>query len=1245
MAYRAGTAFIAITPSFRGFQTKVKAFAKTIRPIDVEVNPRVKNPKKPITVPVKDPVIRPRVDTHRALTQIKRLESRLDSLKRGYGLINLAVAASPLAIPALAAGAGGATALGGIAAGVGAGAGAFAGVGSAALKRAQKAAKSVSGTRANVGTAKQAVSDARFALQGAKSESARATARRNLTQATKKLNAAEAAHQKALKAQSPAQAKAVKGVNRLKAAWNGFLDQTDPYVLPALVKGMNALGKALPAVAVFLKPVANEFGRMFKWFGKGASTDAFRQFASDFGQFAAVVISDAGKGIRNLAIGFANLLTAFMPLSKDMSNGLVDLTAKFAAWSKGLSGTKGFQHFTDYVRKVGPILLSTLGAVGDALIEIGIAMAPMATAMLKGVQKFAKWIGEFAKAHPKIIQFIGAIIIASNALSAFAGPAAKIVGLVRTVASGLVLMGQGAGIAFRGIRGATQFGRQFVGGLIDQRKALKSGASWATTFGAAVRQGAVNTARAARSVAVAAAAQGRLAFAYLKSTAGIVRQKVVMVASAIATKVVSAATKAWAAAQWLINAAMSANPIGIVIVALAALAVGLVLAWKHSKTFRTIVIAAWHGIQAAISFAWNKVIKPAFQAFWNFIKKYLFPVVRWLWKNVILNYFRLIGLYIKIWWNAAKLIFKAVKWFIGNVLGPAFKWLYTHIVKPYFKLVWSIIKWVWNHGIRPVFNRIVGGIRWVGRGIKSAVNGIRSVWNGIKRIFAAPVNWVISHVLNPLIRGINKVASHFGLGKNWLSTVGNVDSGSKPPKTHKAAPGASHGVKFLGRYDSGGTVRGKRSPYGDKVLTHLAPGEEVISNNRGQADRFRPLLKRINRLAGGGTVWPARGQNHKHAGYPWATWAGDINVPGHGDYGNPVRAYKDGTIAKVLRWSRSYGHHILENLKGGGSALYAHLSRILVRVGQHVNAGQLIGRVGQTGNASGPHLHFEIRGARANVGSGGGGGGGWDALGFIKDKISDIKGVLKKAPGGDFGQMLSTGLIGKLGHKAIEWTKEQVKKASFHIPGLGWLRSLGGSNRSIGKKMMLAAGWSARQWPALNALWTKESGWRTHADNPTSSAYGIPQALPGSKMASAGSDWRNNPKTQIRWGLGYIRNRYGSPKNAWAHSQRTNWYDQGGILRPGFTAAYNATGKDEPILNPRQWNIASHAIKKVTMDAVDPHGNDPRYLYIESGSLGIDDQGHAFIRGIAREEVGKGFGQVDHKLRATDRGGVYSGGR
>jgi len=96
--------------------------------------------------------------------------------------------------------------------------------------------------------------------------------------------------------------------------------------------------------------------------------------------------------------------------------------------------------------------------------------------------------------------------------------------------------------------------------------------------------------------------------------------------------------------------------------------------------------------------------------------------------------------------------------------------------------------------------------------------------------------------------------------------------------------------------------------------------------------------------------------------------------------------------------------------------------------------------------------------------------------------------------------------------------------------------------RSVARALLPQFGFGADQFSCLDSLYTRESGWNVHADNPSSSAYGIPQALPGSKMASAGRNWQSDPATQIRWGLGYIKRSYGTPCAAWGHSQSTGWY-------------------------------------------------------------------------------------------------------
>jgi hypothetical protein len=98
-----------------------------------------------------------------------------------------------------------------------------------------------------------------------------------------------------------------------------------------------------------------------------------------------------------------------------------------------------------------------------------------------------------------------------------------------------------------------------------------------------------------------------------------------------------------------------------------------------------------------------------------------------------------------------------------------------------------------------------------------------------------------------------------------------------------------------------------------------------------------------------------------------------------------------------------------------------------------------------------------------------------------------------------------------------------------------------GTAQSIGFNMLASFGFSSSQWGCLDNLWNRESGWRYNAEN-ASGAYGIPQALPGSKMASAGADWLTDPTTQIRWGLGYIKSLYATPCGAWGHEEADGWY-------------------------------------------------------------------------------------------------------
>lgn len=118
--------------------------------------------------------------------------------------------------------------------------------------------------------------------------------------------------------------------------------------------------------------------------------------------------------------------------------------------------------------------------------------------------------------------------------------------------------------------------------------------------------------------------------------------------------------------------------------------------------------------------------------------------------------------------------------------------------------------------------------------------------------------------------------------------------------------------------------------------------------------------------------------------------------------------------------------------------------------------------------------------------------------------------------------------------------------ASASVPA-GLSGSTSGALQAYAKSLMASHGWSNSNWPSLKALWNGESGWNPAAYNAASGATGIPQALPGSKMASAGADWRTNGDTQIRWGEGYIASVYGNPTNAYSKwlSRSPHWYARG----------------------------------------------------------------------------------------------------
>jgi hypothetical protein len=159
---------------------------------------------------------------------------------------------------------------------------------------------------------------------------------------------------------------------------------------------------------------------------------------------------------------------------------------------------------------------------------------------------------------------------------------------------------------------------------------------------------------------------------------------------------------------------------------------------------------------------------------------------------------------------------------------------------------------------------------------------------------------------------------------------------------------------------------------------------------------------------------------------------------------------------------------------------------------------------------------------------------------FVREPQVDERPLLEKARDVKVARARAAALAAK---KRAEAKARAAAEAKARAAALA--RATREANRNpkdVARLMLEQRGWSSDQFSCLDKLWTKESGWNYRASNPSSGAYGIPQALPGSKMGTVADDWRTNAVTQITWGLDYIADRYGTPCGAWSHSVAHNWY-------------------------------------------------------------------------------------------------------
>lgn len=318
------------------------------------------------------------------------------------------------------------------------------------------------------------------------------------------------------------------------------------------------------------------------------------------------------------------------------------------------------------------------------------------------------------------------------------------------------------------------------------------------------------------------------------------------------TKGWTAATVGLTAAQEALDGALVANPIGIVIVAIAALVAGIIYAYTHFKTFRDVVDGAIHGVAAAGIWLWQSVLKPAFEgistavqwawqhvisptlsalvAYWQNV---IAPVAMWLWHNIAEPVFAGIGRVTQAAWIVIQIVFNAWRSYIQGVLAPVLLWLWHNIVEPSFRGWMQIAQAAWAF-LLPIFRAIGSFITDnVAPAFRSGVNAIGAAWDTLREKARVPVAFVVTHVINPLIGGFNRVAGFFGV-KDRVDTIAGFAGGGQP----------------------NGLFRGAGGPRDDKNIVAISDREYIV--NARDTERALPLLEWINGgmrgYAGGGLV-------------------------------------------------------------------------------------------------------------------------------------------------------------------------------------------------------------------------------------------------------------------------------------------------------------------------------------------------------------------------------------------------------
>lgn len=1007
---------------------------------------------------------------------------------------------------------------------------------------------------------------------------------------------AENAYRRATKGLPTETRDAAMSFAKLKLAYQGWSNSLTPTTMPMFTKGFNTVRKMLPSLTPLVRTAGAALDNFFNSAADGVNNGGFAKFMTRLNEAAKVSLPNLLLSIKNIFVGVGGVIKAFLPSTAGFSDGIENMTRKFAAWGQGLSKSEGFKNFMSYVRENGPLLMEVLGNVGRSVVSLIAALGPLTGQSLVLVNAFASIIA----ATPVPVLTILARFLTLAYIATKIYTAQQIVS--NTVSIVWAALQRRGGLA-----------------VIFHYTALR-------VLAVATRAWAIATTVAAVATRLLGAAMratpvGVLITLFAVLVAGIVwvatKTRFFQTVWAGAVKGIVAAVH-WVAAafKWLWNFLFGHSVIP-----------DIVAAFK----------AAWLVLQTITLWLLNSVIKPIWRAIGAAIRVVVYAVKLYISAWILV--FRLVAAAGRI---MASALVAAFKRFYNGVLA-VWGWVRKNVVNPmrtYFtvlvpaaaaKLRSAVVgsflalynRWrgIWggfkSNILNPIRNFFTKTIPGAASTLKSKlinafqemVKGIKTAWSKLSAVVKKPVKFFIETVYNN------------GLRAAWNSTAGKIPGVPDLPK-----------ASLPKGFAQGGPIRGKGGPTADKVPIMASPGEYMI-----RAKRVRELgVRTLDRINGGGKKYPEKHIGGKHAGGSGFAMGGLIPDAVKNVAGKVWDAAGNG-----FDWAKNFTRDIagkalrglfkpFQSMVSGITSKYPDSGIMGTAVKQFVTSGfdkMMSFAESLARDDVDPSVAGALKFAKAQAGKpyvwGGVGPGGYDCSGFmsaIQNVIENKKphhrrwatgafsgnrapsgwkrhlesgfkvGITNKGVGHTAGTLGGVKVESRGGDGVVVGNRARGHKAGlFGSSWYGLKAATGGSGGGSGQ-------WSQTVTSVLQELGIfsqgnlsnvlkaiqKESGGNPKAINKWDSnakaghaSRGLLQTIPGTFNAYAGrykSLGITNPYANIYAAVRYARSRYGkgwaarmARPGGYAEGGLIPSFDTGGTLAPGINTVYNGTGSPEPL--------------------------------------------------------------------------------